>query len=61
VSRIRVLVADDSAVRQVVTTTLESDSRFEVAGAASQGASVVTISPLDRIAAVINRWLDAPT
>jgi two-component system chemotaxis response regulator CheB len=42
VSRIRVLVTDDSAfMRQVVTRTLESDARFEVVGTASSGAEAI--------------------
>jgi two-component system chemotaxis response regulator CheB len=42
VSRIRVLVTDDSAfMRQVVTRALESDARFEVVGTASSGADAV--------------------
>lgn len=41
-SRIRVLVTDDSAfMRQVVTRTLESDARFEVVGTAGSGAEAV--------------------
>ena len=41
-SRIRVLVTDDSAfMRQVVTRTLESDARFEVVGAAGSGAEAI--------------------
>jgi two-component system chemotaxis response regulator CheB len=42
VSRIRVLVTDDSAfMRQVVTRALESDARFEVVGTAGSGAEAV--------------------
>jgi two-component system chemotaxis response regulator CheB len=42
VSRIRVLVTDDSAfMRQVVTRALEGDARFEVVGTASSGAEAV--------------------
>jgi two-component system chemotaxis response regulator CheB len=42
VSRIRVLVTDDSAfMRQVVTRALEGDGRFEVVGTASSGAEAV--------------------
>lgn len=41
-SRIRVLVTDDSAfMRQVVTRALEGDSRFEVVGTAASGAEAV--------------------
>ncbi|HXK19430.1 MAG TPA: chemotaxis response regulator protein-glutamate methylesterase [Polyangiaceae bacterium] len=41
-SRIRVLVTDDSAfMRQVVTRALESDARFEVVGTAGSGADAV--------------------
>ena len=41
-SRIRVLVTDDSAfMRQVVTRALESDARFEVIGSASGGAEAI--------------------
>ena len=41
-SRVRVLVTDDSAfMRQVVTRTLETDSRFEVVGTASSGAEAI--------------------
>ncbi len=41
-SRIRVLVTDDSAfMRQVVTRALESDARFEVVGTAGSGAEAV--------------------
>jgi two-component system chemotaxis response regulator CheB len=44
VSRIRVLVTDDSAfMRQVVTRALEADSRFEVVGAASNGAEAIAL------------------
>jgi two-component system, chemotaxis family, protein-glutamate methylesterase/glutaminase len=44
VSRIRVLVTDDSAfMRQVVTRALEADSRFEVVGAASSGAEAIEL------------------
>lgn len=43
-SRIRVLVTDDSAfMRQVVTRTLEADGRFEVVGAAGSGAEAVEL------------------
>lgn len=43
-SRIRVLVTDDSAfMRQVVTRALEGDARFEVVGAASSGAEAVEL------------------
>jgi two-component system chemotaxis response regulator CheB len=42
VSRIRVLVTDDSAfMRQVVTRALEGDARFEVVGSAGSGAEAV--------------------
>jgi two-component system chemotaxis response regulator CheB len=42
VSRIRVLITDDSAfMRQVVTRALESDARFEVVGTASSGAEAI--------------------
>jgi len=42
VSRIRVLVTDDSAfMRQVLTRTLEGDSRFEVVGTAGSGAEAI--------------------
>jgi two-component system, chemotaxis family, protein-glutamate methylesterase/glutaminase len=42
VSRIRVLVTDDSAfMRQVVTRALESDARFEVVGTAASGAEAI--------------------
>jgi len=42
VSRIRVLVTDDSAfMRQVVTRALEGDGRFEVVGTAGSGAEAV--------------------
>lgn len=41
-SRIRVLVTDDSAfMRQVVTRALEGDSRFEVVGTAGSGAEAI--------------------
>lgn len=41
-SRIRVLVTDDSAfMRQVVTRALESDARFEVVGTATSGADAI--------------------
>ena len=41
-SRVRVLVTDDSAfMRQVVTRALEGDSRFEVVGAAASGEEAV--------------------
>lgn len=41
-SRVRVLVTDDSAfMRQVVTRALESDSRFQVVGSAASGAEAV--------------------
>jgi two-component system chemotaxis response regulator CheB len=44
VSRIRVLVTDDSAfMRQVVTRALESDGRFEVVGTAASGAEAVEL------------------
>jgi two-component system, chemotaxis family, protein-glutamate methylesterase/glutaminase len=44
VSRIRVLVTDDSAfMRQVVTRALEADARFEVVGVASSGAEAVEL------------------
>lgn len=43
-SRIRVLVTDDSAfMRQVVTRALEGDSRFEVVGAAGSGAEAIEL------------------
>ena len=43
-SRIRVLVTDDSAfMRQVVTRALEADSRFEVVGAAGSGAEAIEL------------------
>jgi two-component system chemotaxis response regulator CheB len=42
VSRIRVLVTDDSAfMRQVVTRALEGDGRFEVVGTASSGTEAI--------------------
>jgi len=42
VSRIRVLVTDDSAfMRQVVTRALEGDARFEVVGTAGSGAEAI--------------------
>jgi two-component system, chemotaxis family, protein-glutamate methylesterase/glutaminase len=42
VSRVRVLVTDDSAfMRQVVTRALESDARFEVVGTAAGGAEAL--------------------
>jgi two-component system chemotaxis response regulator CheB len=42
VSKIRVLVTDDSAfMRQVVTRALEADGRFEVVGSAASGADAV--------------------
>ena len=41
-SRIRVLVTDDSAfMRQVVTRALEGDARFEVVGTAGSGAEAI--------------------
>jgi two-component system chemotaxis response regulator CheB len=44
VSRIRVLVTDDSVfMRQVVTRALESDARFEVVGAAASGAEALAL------------------
>ncbi len=43
-SRVRVLVTDDSAfMRQVVTRALENDGRFEVVGAAASGAEAVRL------------------
>jgi two-component system, chemotaxis family, protein-glutamate methylesterase/glutaminase len=42
VSRVRVLVTDDSAfMRQVVTRALEGDARFEVVGTAASGAEAL--------------------
>ena len=43
-SRVRVLITDDSAfMRQVVTRALESDGRFEVVGAAASGAEALVL------------------
>jgi two-component system chemotaxis response regulator CheB len=44
VSRVRVLITDDSAfMRQVVTRALENDGRFEVVGAAASGAEAIEL------------------
>jgi len=47
--RARVLIVDDSAVmRSLLRSVVTSDERLEVAGTAADGASALTILPLDR-------------
>lgn len=64
-SRIRVLVTDDSAfTRQEAPRALKSAQDkatglvYGMPKAAVELGVIDTVSPLDRIAAVINRWLD---
>src|SRR5271169_3610702 len=49
IRRARVLIVDDSAVmRSLLRSVVTSDEMLEVAGTAADGASALTILPLDR-------------